>query len=259
LAVRRARTVIAVSQFTKNDLAEKFGIDPAKIEVTLEGVANLSRGRDSLFVKKLDDNKTLLSYNIILDDDDADSSSDDFLLYVGNAYPHKNLEFLLSVFSALRQKYPRLRLVLVGREDYFYKRLKDEAERLGLWHESVPESPVVFTGYVPDAELEVLYHRAKSYVFPSLYEGFGLPALEAMGKGCPVVSSDRSSLPEILGDAALYFNPEDKEDFFSKLERILNDAELREVLTKKGHQQVKAYNWWECARQTFEIYKKSLK
>ena len=259
LAVKRAKKVIAVSEFTKNDLAEKFKINLKKIEVTLEGVANLARGRDSLFVQKLDDRKTLLSYNIILEDTEhRQDQIDDFILYVGNAYPHKNLDVLLSVFSGLHQKHPNLRLVLVGREDYFYKRLKDIAEEIGLWHENIPQSPVIFPGYVPDAELEVLYRQAEFYIFPSLYEGFGLPALEAMAKGCPVVSSDRSSLPEILGDAAIYFNPEDKADIFSKAEKLLQDKELREVLIKKGHHQVKKYNWWECARQTREIYKKAL-
>jgi glycosyltransferase involved in cell wall biosynthesis len=259
LAVRRAKKVIAVSEFTKKDLSDKFKISPRKIEVTLEGVANLSRGRDSLFVQKLDDRKTLLSYNIISKEEAGADGADDFVLYVGNAYPHKNLEALLSVFSGLHQKHPGLRLVLVGREDYFYKRLKESAKALSLWHENIAESPVVFPGYVPDAELEVLYRQAKFYVFPSLYEGFGLPALEAMAKGCPVASSNRSSLPEILGDAALYFDPEDKGDMFSKMDRLFLDKELREVLIKKGHRQVKGYNWWECARKTEEIYRSVLK
>ncbi len=259
LAVKRAKKVIAVSEFTKKDVSEKFNVPLNKIDVTLEGVANLSKGRDSLFVQKLDDKKTLLSYNIISKDEAKNSLADDFILYVGNAYPHKNLEVLLSVFSGLRQDHPSLRLVLVGREDYFYKRLKEVAEKLSLWHENVLESPVVFPGYVPDAELEVLYRQARLYVFPSLYEGFGLPALEAMAKGCPVASSNRSSLPEILGDAAVYFDPEDKSDVAAKIETMLSDARLREVLIKKGYQQVKRYNWWECARKTLDIYKSVLK
>jgi glycosyltransferase involved in cell wall biosynthesis len=249
LAVRRARKVIAVSEFTKKDVADKFKINPGKIVVTHEGVANLARGSDSLFVRKMDDRKTLLSYNII----------NKFILYVGNAYPHKNLEALLAVFLELHKKHPDLRLVLVGKEDYFYKRLKEAAAELNLWSEAVPESPVIFTGYVPDVELDVLYRQALFYIFPSLYEGFGLPALEAMAKSCPVASSDRASLPEILGDATLYFNPEDKADIFMKMDKLYSDENLREVLIKKGHQQVKKYNWWECSRQTFEVYKNVLK
>jgi glycosyltransferase involved in cell wall biosynthesis len=111
---------------------------------------------------------------------------------------------------------------------------------------------------VPDSQLEVLYQEAKAYIFPSLYEGFGLPPLEAMAKGCPVISSDRASLPEVLGDAALYFNPEDKTDLIKKINLVLGDSGLREGMREKGFQQVKLYNWWECAHKTFEIYKQVL-
>jgi glycosyltransferase involved in cell wall biosynthesis len=249
LAVRRAKKIIAVSEFTKKDVAEKFKINPKKIIVTYEGVANLARGNDSLFVKKMDDRNTLLSYNII----------DNFILYVGNAYPHKNLEALLAVFFELHRKYPALRLVLVGKEDYFYRRLKEEAAKLNLWSEEIADCPVVFPGYVPDIELEVLYRQALFYVFPSFYEGFGLPALEAMAKGCPVAASNKASLPEILGGAALYFDPADKADMFLKIDKLYSDKDLREVLIKKGRQQVKRYNWWECSRQTLEVYKSILK
>ena len=249
LAVKRAKIVIAVSEFTKNDVVDKFKIDRKKVFVTYEGVANLAHGNDSLFVKKLDDRKTLLSYNIV----------DNFILYVGNAYPHKNLESLLAVFFELHKKYPSLRLVLVGKEDYFYKRLKDAAAGLNLWNDTVPDSPVIFTGYVPDVELEILYRQALFYVFPSLYEGFGLPALEAMAKNCPVASSNKASLPEILGDAALYFDPTDSGDMFLKMDRLYSNKDLREVLVKKGREQIRKYNWWECARQTLEIYQKILK
>jgi glycosyltransferase involved in cell wall biosynthesis len=249
LAVRRAKKVIAVSEFTKNDVVAKFKIKPEKIIVTYEGVANLARGNDSLFVKKMDDRKTLLSYNII----------DSFILYVGNVYPHKNLEALLEVFVEFHKKYPGLRLVLVGKEDYFYKRLKETAAGLNLWDENISDSPVIFTGYVPDVELDVLYRQALFYIFPSLYEGFGLPALEAMAKSCPVAASNKSSLPEILGDAALYFNPEDKADIFIKMDKLYNDQNLREVLKKKGREQAKRYNWWECSRLTLEVYKEVLR
>lgn len=248
LAVRRAKKVIAVSEFTKNDIVQKFKIKPEKVIVTYEGVANLARGNDSLFVKKMDDRKTLLSYNI----------EDNFILHVGNVYPHKNLETLLDVFFEFHKKYPDLRLVLVGREDYFFKRLKEAAAKINLWSEEVANSPVIFTGYVPDVELDVLYRQAIFYVFPSLYEGFCLPALEAMAKGCPVTSSNKSCMPEILGEASLYFNPEEKADIFMKMDRLYSDKELREILIKKGHQQVKKYNWWECARMTSEVYKSVL-
>jgi glycosyltransferase involved in cell wall biosynthesis len=181
-----------------------------------------------------------------------------FLLYVGNAYPHKNLETLIRVFNRLYAEQKDLKLVLVGKEDYFYNRIKQYARSLNLWQKENLNSPVVFPGYVPDAQLEIMYQEARAYIFPSLYEGFGLPPLEAMGKGCPVISSDRASLPEILGSAALYFNPEDEEDMASKIKLVLKDEKLRSELIEKGIAKSREYNWWECANKTFNIYRQAL-
>jgi len=247
-AVRRAKKVITVSQFTKNDLIEQFKADDSKIEVTYEGIANLAKGNDSLFVAKLDNKKTLNLYNI----------HGPFLLYVGNAYPHKNLEGLIAVFLRLHNKRPDLRLVLVGKEDYFYNRVKEIARVNNLWQKENNNSPVVFTGYVSDINLEVLFQEAAVYVFPSLYEGFGLPPLEAMAHGCPVVSSNRASMPEILGQAAVYFDPENKEEMASVIENILDHPDKSQELIKRGYQQIKKYSWWECARRTSDIYNKVL-
>lgn len=247
-AVRRAQKIITVSEFTKQDLMAKFKVKPDKVAVTYEGVADLAKSRDSLFVAKLNNQETLKQYHI----------TNNFLLYVGNAYPHKNLENLLDVFAKLLVNYPELRLVLVGKEDYFYNRVHDKARALNLWQPENNNSPVIFPGYVPDAQLEILYQEARAYVFPSLYEGFGLPPLEAMAGGCPVISSDRSSLPEILGQAALYFNPEDNVDMGKKIIRVLNEPELRQSLIVQGLEQVKKYSWRDCANQTLAVYRKIL-
>ncbi len=248
-ALRRAQKVITVSEFTKKDIVDKFGIKPEKIIVTYEGVANLAKGRDSLFVSKLDSQEILAQYHI----------PQNFLLYVGNAYPHKNLEILLRVFGRLHAERHDLRLVLVGKPDYFYERVKETARALNLWQKENINSPVIFPGYVPDAQLEILYAEARAYVFPSLYEGFGLPPLEAMAKGCPVLSSDRASLPEILGAAAAYFDPEDEEDMAAKIKEVLSDEKLRAELIEQGLKQAKKYNWWECARETLDVYRAALK
>ncbi|MFH0923558.1 MAG: glycosyltransferase, partial [Candidatus Falkowbacteria bacterium] len=109
------------------------------------------------------------------------------------------------------------------------------------------------------AELEILFKKALAYVFPSFYEGFGLPPLEAMAKGCPVVSSNKSSMPEVLGGAAIYFNPDDKRDMQDKIEKIITDENLREDLIKMGYEQAKKYSWWECARRTLEVYNRILR
>lgn len=243
-AVKRAAKIITVSQFTKDDLQKQFHLAPEKIVVTYEGVANLGKGRDSLFVAKLDSQETLEQYH----------ASKKFLLYVGNAYPHKNLEKMIKVFGKWHVSHPEWRLVLVGKEDYFYKITEEYARSLNLWQKGNLNSPVVFPGYIPDAQLEVLYAGAQAYIFPSLYEGFGLPPLEAMAYDCPVLSSNRASLPEILGSAALYFDPEEEADFLEKLELITKDESLRSRLILEGREQIKKYNWWECAYQTLLVY-----
>lgn len=243
-AVKKSEKIITVSEFTKNDICSQFKVNPEKIIVTYEGVADLSSGNDSLFAAKLNNEETLKRYNI----------NGDFLLYVGNAYPHKNLDWLLKVFAKLITIKPGLRLVLVGKEDYFYSQIHKVAISLKLWKKEDENSSVIFPGYVPDSRLKALYQEASIYVFPSMYEGFGLPPLEAMANSCPVISSDRASLPEILGSAAIYFNPENEEDLINKTLNLLENKSLREELIAKGVEQVKKYSWLNCAQKTLEVY-----
>ena len=156
-AMSRAVRIIAVSNFTKDDIVEQFKVRPDKIEVIYEGVSNLAKGNDTLFVKKLDDNDTLNRLNV----------SGKFILYVGNAYPHKNLERLLHIFSEFHESNNDIKLVLVGRHDYFYNRLIDTARQLGIFSGDKSRDVVTFPGYVPDLELELLYKKALFYIFPS--------------------------------------------------------------------------------------------
>jgi len=240
-AIWRSEKVIAISNFTKQDIVNQFGIKPEKILMTYEGTTDLSSGNDSRFTSKQDHSEVLSDYCIL----------EPYILYVGNAYPHKNLEFLIDVFNSMKAEAPDLKLVLVGKKDYFYSRLKEHAAKLKA-------ESVIFPGYVPDRELEVLFKRAVAYVFPSKYEGFGLPPLEAMSRGCPVISSDATCLPEVLGDAALYFNPDDSDALRAKINQLCSDKALREVLIEKGFSQSKLYDWRECARQTYELYERIL-
>ncbi|MFH0891293.1 MAG: glycosyltransferase family 1 protein [Candidatus Falkowbacteria bacterium] len=231
-AIKRARKIIAVSQFTKNDIINQFKVNEKRITVTLEGIA--SEFKDDL---KKNDKNVLLRYNI----------KEPYLLYVGNAYPHKNLEWLMGVFTAIRREKPALHLVLVGKDDYFYSRLKKIVEKTESGH-------ILFPGYIPDSDLRAVYRLSLAYVFPSLYEGFGLPPLEAMANGCPVITSGRTSMPEILGEAAMYFDPENKEEMIRQVDRVMSDQDLRLTLINKGFEQAKKYSWDNCARQTLEIY-----
>jgi hypothetical protein len=247
IAVKRAKKIIAVSEFTKNDLIKHFRIKADKIVVTYEGVARLDKGIEGE-INPADDQK-ILSAKFI---------TKPYLLYIGNAYPHKNLEGLIRIFKKLLDREAEVQLVLVGKEDYFYERLKKLAGDLGLWRTNSP-TPVIFAGFAPDAELRVFFRNGLGYVFPSFYEGFGLPPLEAMANGLPVVSSDKTSLPEILGNAALYFNPDEEEDVLKKLESIVSNEHLRGQLRVAGYEQAKKYSWNNCARQTLSIYDNILK
>lgn len=244
-AVKRAAKIIAVSEFTKKDIIDNFKVSPDKVIVTYEGAADLNKADDLKFYNKLKEGEKS-GLNII--------PKEDFLLYVGSAYPHKNLEILLEAFSILQKESYPLRLMLVGRSDYFYERLKERAIQMSLWNESDNSSPIIFAGYVSDDDLTHLYSKAKAYIFPSLYEGFGLPPLEAMSKSCPVLSSNKSCLPEILGDAAYYFDPKDEKDIVKKIKEICLNENLRQDFILRGLKKVDDYDWRRCASLTRDLY-----
>ncbi len=222
-ALARAKTIITVSQFTKSDIAENYPEVLEKVVVTKEAAEPFC------YIPTEGVHDILKPY----------------LLYVGNAYPHKNL----SIFLAVAKRFSEVRFVLVGKEDFFYRALKLAVVEAGIGN-------VVFAGYVSDPELGGLYKNATAYVFPSLYEGFGLPPLEAMQYGAPVIASDRGSLPEILGEAALYFDPTEEEDLCNKIEHILRDSALREKLSLEGYRQVAKYSWQRMAKLTLKEYQK---
>ena len=231
-AAKRARIIIAISEFTRQDIIDRFKVDKNKVKMVYEGVAK-SLTRD----KKIDDKKVILGYNI----------HKPFILYVGNAYPHKNLEGLIKAFPKIREKFKDLKLVLVGEEDYFYARLKK------LVKDSKQDN-IIFPGFVPDLDLISFYKTAKAYVFPSFFEGFGLPPLEAMRHSCSVASSNKTCIPEVLGRAAIYFNPKNKKEMIANIMKILSNDNLKQDLILKGLRQVKKYSWQKCAKETLMIY-----
>lgn len=238
-AVKKAKKIIAISNFTRNDILEKFKVDPDKVAMTYEGIASKLEEDD----EDINEEDVLKKHNL----------QKPYLMYVGNAYPHKNLEGLLDVFEALSKTFPDIKLVLVGKEDYFYKRVRSYAQKKEFKKEMVN-----FPGYIPDEELKFVYRNALGYVFPSLFEGFGLPPLEAMTQGCPVVSSNSTCLPEVLGEAAYYFDAKDKNDMEEKLKTFVMDSMLREQLIEKGHKQIEKYSWDDCVLKTLDIYNKVL-
>lgn len=225
VAARKSKTVITISEFVKDDVAKFARINSRKITVTYEAADVITDNPEP--VEELVDRQ--------------------FIMYVGRPQPHKNLDRLLEAFVLLRQTHPGLRLVLAGKSDELYKRLEKRAMRMGLKN-------VVFTGFVGEGQLRWLYEHAAVYVFPSLSEGFGLPPLEAMAHGCPVVSSNATCLPEVNGDAALYFDPFNPQEMADKVAEVLDNKRTRQKLIANGHQQIKKYSWKKMAEQTLAVY-----
>lgn len=238
-AIKKAARIITVSNYSKKEIMKNFSVPSLKIEVTYEATSDFKNTPPEINEKEfLEKHRIKFPY----------------LLYVGNAYPHKNLERLLRVFKLLIDKENLdLNLVFVGKIDYFFKRLKKFVNQLQL------QKRVFFLGYVTDEELKYLYQKALVYVFPSFIEGFGLPPLEAMTQGLPVVASNSSCLPEILGSAAYYFNPHDSQSLALVIKRIALDKSLRSELRKKGLNQVRRYSWPKLAEQTLGVYKSVFK
>ncbi|MBU0646267.1 glycosyltransferase family 4 protein [Patescibacteria group bacterium] len=232
-ALTKSQKIIAVSEYTKQSILKYFPQIPAdKITVIYEGVTNLTHPSSTLPPPSL-----------------PTSPPAPYFLYVGNAYPHKNLESLMHAFSFFNKIQPEVKLVLAGRQDSFYEGLKKELSEL-----DVPAKNIIFKMNPSDQELQALYQSATLYLFPSRSEGFGLPALEAMQAGTPVAAADNSSLPEILGDAALYFAPDDLEAMVAIMKKALADKKLRQELTDKGYQRIKQFSWTALANQTLAIY-----
>lgn len=237
-AIYRSNRIIAVSEFTKKDILDNYkSVPQEKIQVTYEAC------EDYCMLSPNKDDEILKRYDIIKP----------YVVYVGNVYPHKNAENLAMAFKEVNKKNPslgekeKIRLIFVGSEDYFYRRLKDFIRENDILN-------ISFAGFVPDHELDVVFHNALAYVRPSLYEGFELPPLEAMAKGVPVLSSRHSCATEILGDSAYYFDALNIDELAQAIRKIADDKDLREELIKKGYEQAKKYSWKKMARKTLGVY-----
>lgn len=221
-AVHCAKHIIVPSKYWKDALQKKYKIKPERISVTYEAVA------DSFL------NTRASTYD--------PGIKTPFIVHTGNLYPHKNIPVLVKAVNSLKG---RVRVAFICSRSVFAQRL--------------PESPwAVYLGRLTDSDLLAVYAKATAYVFPSLIEGFGLPGLEAMAVGLPVIASNSSCLPEIYEDAAMYFDPRDPHELAQKIELMITDKEVRSDLIKKGKNQVKKYSWNNMAKQTWEIYQNAL-
>jgi len=225
----KSQALITPSEFVKEDIARFASINSRKITVTYEA-GDMITEQPEPFPELIDQQ---------------------FIMYVGRPQPHKNLDRLVEAFGLLRQQNPALRLVMAGKKDVLYRRLEKGANAKGIKN-------ILFTGFVSQGQLRWLYEHTAAYVFPSLSEGFGLPGLEAMMHGAPVVSSNATCLPEVYKDAAEYFDPQNTEDMANTIQKVLNGSDLRKRLTKRRHIVANSYSWQRMVRQTLDIYSEVL-
>ncbi len=225
-AVKKSRHLMTPTQFVKDDVVRFSGVVPDKISVTYEAADKITAVAESL----------------------PELTNKKFIMYVGRPTPHKNLARLIEAFGLVRAQHPDLTLVLAGKKDANYERVEAAARQKGL----------LFTGFISEGRLRWLYENCAAYVFPSLSEGFGLPGLEAMIHGAPVVSSNATCLPEVYGPAAHYFDPLDTQAMADAINEVLSDKELRQKLIEAGTAQAQKYSWQRTAEQTLAVYDRVL-
>jgi glycosyltransferase involved in cell wall biosynthesis len=226
---------VTISEFTRKALIERFGFGSDKIKVTYLGLNDIHKEEVGAGAVEAARRKFDLP--------------EGFLLFVGASEPRKNLPRLIDALAVIHERYAKIPLVLAGRAGADQAVLLDRIRSRGL------ERWVRRLGYLPDPDIRDLYHAASVLVFPSYCEGFGLPLLEAMACGLPVAASGVSALPEIGGEAAVYFDPENVEDMAAKIILILGDDRLRASLQTKGRERAKAFTWQKTARETLAFYR----
>jgi glycosyltransferase involved in cell wall biosynthesis len=239
--LKGAARIFAVSKFTKSEIEKLFGIAPSQIEVVYNAI-------DERFLHghATDTDRQFLAQRYQV--------NYPFLLYAGRISPHKNVVRIIEAFSALKAalekdgKYPGLKLIIIGDELSKHPDLRRTVIRGGV------QNDVRFLGFIPIEVLRIFYDAAKIFVFPSLYEGFGLPPLEAMALGTPVLASNTSSLPEVVGSAAVLVNPENVFEIMRALHRVLLDQTLREKLKRRCYEQAKKFSWDVSAQQILRVY-----
>ena len=240
-AAQRAAAVVTFSQFVKDDIVKTFGIPAKKISVTYEAGILAGKGRAD---REREIENVLGKYRI----------TKPYFLYVGAFYPHKNVDRLVEAVKILNEKLKKpTQLVLAGRKDAFLERVVRRALEAGALRY------ISLTDHVTDADLVDLYLEAEAYVQPSLSEGFGLQTVEAMALGVPVVQSNASCLPEIGGEAALYFDPYDPADMAQKLSKVLGNKAAKQKLINKGLSRAKEFSWERMAKETLKVYEKVLR
>lgn len=236
LACRRAAAVIAVSENTRADVMRLYGVPGGRVTAIPHGVSPVFKPRSPEEIARFKQERGL---------------PDHLILFLGTLEPRKNLVNLLEAFARLSPPFPA-RLALAGGKGWYYEPILAAVERLGL------KDQVIWPGYIPAGELPLWYNAADVFAFPSRYEGFGMPVLEAMACGTPVVTSTAACLPEVAGDAALAAAPDDVDGLSEALRRALTDSALRDDLRRKGLARAARFTWQDAAHRTADVYRQVL-
>lgn len=226
---KKSAALLTFTEYVKNDVVNYTGVSPEKITVTPLAADVIQNVAEPV----------------------AELEGAQFIMYVGRPLPHKNLPALIEAFKLLKASHPNLKLVLGGKKDVLYEQIEQVVTAQGT-----PD--VIFSGFVSEGQLRWLYENCAAYVIPSLSEGFGLPGLEAMAHGAPVVSSNATCLPEVYGEAAHYFDPVNLEDIAQRIGEVIDNPELRQSLIDNGRSQVARYSWQRAAQETLAVYNQLL-
>ncbi len=237
-SARRARRVIAISNSTKHDITRLLNVPEGKVDVVPCGV-------DDDF-RPIEDKGLLDGFR------SKRGLPRQMILFVGTIEPRKNLTTLLRSYALLRQRIQAPPLVIGGPKGWHHEEVFTQAQELSL------QEQVLFPGYIPREELPLWYNAADLFIYPSLYEGFGLPPLEAMACGTPVVTSNTSSLPEVVNDAGILVNPDGVEEMAGAMQRLLSDAELRAEMTTRGLSRARTFSWRRAATETVQVYDRAM-
>ena len=235
LSARRANAIIADSESTRQDILKILRVNPQQIVAVPLGVSDHPRMDNPLEIARV-----RRQYNL----------PEKFILNVGVLEPRKNVTTLVRAFKSLIEQGIPHSLAIVGKRGWHYEQIFQTVKDLGI------EDRVIFTDYIPENDLRCLYRASDLFVYPSFYEGFGLPVLEAMAQGVPVVTSNLSSMPEIAGDTALRVNPHDEPALASAMQRVLTDRGLHDKLAQDGYARSKLFSWRRTARETLGVYER---
>jgi len=235
-ALKTAKKIITVSAFTKNEIKRIYNIGEEKISVIYNGY------NESLYLYENNRekvNEILLKYGINFP----------YIFYVGRLNKKKNISSLIEAFSIMKEKNKDIKhkLILIGAASFGYDEINYSIREFNL------DKEVIFTGWVPESDLPAFYNGATAFIFPSRYEGFGIPLLQAMACKVPIAASNSSSIPEVVGNAGLLFNPNFVQSMAIAMEEIIKNENLRNDLIKKGDERIKNFSWEKCARQTLEL------